>query len=317
MRPIPVAFHIWFLEVHTYGIGLALTFWFGLRYTERRLRRAGYPWQWVTGMFVWVIVPRPSSAPGPCTSSPISRTTRPIPDRSSPSGRAASPLSAGCSSPCRWPSSARAGAAPSCRPCASPTSWRRCSWRAGAWAGCSVPSSWSTGAATRPTSGSACTTRARPAERLPVPIFQAIEDFAIFGILLLVERWLASQAPTPVGRDSDRGGAAAPAGIVIGVGMVLWGIERFLDEHLWLGEDGHLGSLLVQIAGIALVGRRAGPVVHADRTATALAERSAGPGAPPEEDPASEAGEPGGGGTTTTNPHRRSRAVLRLAVCPI
>ena len=56
MRPIPVAFHIWFLEIHTYGIGLALTFWFGLRYTERRLRRAGYPWQWVTGMFVWVIV---------------------------------------------------------------------------------------------------------------------------------------------------------------------------------------------------------------------------------------------------------------------
>ena len=56
MRPIPVAFHIWFLEIHTYGIGLALTFWFGLRYTERRLRNAGYPWQWVTGMFVWVIV---------------------------------------------------------------------------------------------------------------------------------------------------------------------------------------------------------------------------------------------------------------------
>jgi hypothetical protein len=35
--------------------------------------------------------------------------------------------------------------------------------------------------------------------------------------------------------------------------MVLWGIERTLDEHLWLGEDGHLGSLLVQIAGIGLV----------------------------------------------------------------
>jgi hypothetical protein len=34
--------------------------------------------------------------------------------------------------------------------------------------------------------------------------------------------------------------------------MVLWGIERFFDEHLWLGEDGHLGSLLVQIAGVAL-----------------------------------------------------------------
>jgi hypothetical protein len=39
---------------------------------------------------------------------------------------------------------------------------------------------------------------------------------------------------------------------VLGVAMVLWGIERFVDEHLWLGEDGHLGSLLVQIAGVAL-----------------------------------------------------------------
>ena len=91
--------------------------------------------------------------------------------------------------------------------------------------------------------------------RLPVPIFQAIEDFTIFGILLLVERWLRSKAPTVASDGSAIAvGQAplAPAGIVIGVGMVLWGIERFLDEHLWLGEDGHLGSLLVQIAGLSL-----------------------------------------------------------------
>ncbi|MGH9097148.1 MAG: prolipoprotein diacylglyceryl transferase, partial [Acidimicrobiales bacterium] len=56
MRPIPVAFHIWFIEVHTYGIGLAITFWFALRYFERRVRNAGYPWEWITGMFLWVIV---------------------------------------------------------------------------------------------------------------------------------------------------------------------------------------------------------------------------------------------------------------------
>ncbi len=92
-------------------------------------------------------------------------------------------------------------------------------------------------------------------KRIPVPIIQSIEDFAIFGILLLVERWLRSVAPMP--GETAEGGTPAPkllppAGIVVGVGMVLWGIERFLDEHLWLGEDGHLGSLLVQIAGIAL-----------------------------------------------------------------
>ena len=93
--------------------------------------------------------------------------------------------------------------------------------------------------------------------RLPVPIFQAIEDLSIFVILLLVERWLRNSAPRPVsvGAVEDNAPVNAPpppAGIVIGVGMVLWGIERFFDEHLWLGEDGHLGSILVQIAGIAL-----------------------------------------------------------------
>jgi hypothetical protein len=63
-------------------------------------------------------------------------------------------------------------------------------------------------------------------------------------------------APVVVVSDDDSGPGPQvtqpPAGIVIGVGMVLWGIERFFDEHLWLGEDGHLGSLLVQGAGIAL-----------------------------------------------------------------
>jgi hypothetical protein len=35
--------------------------------------------------------------------------------------------------------------------------------------------------------------------------------------------------------------------------MILWGVERTLDEHLWLGEDGRLGSDLVQLAGLLLV----------------------------------------------------------------
>ena len=43
MKPIPVAFHIGPLEVHTYGIGLAVTFWFAYCYFERRLRHARLP----------------------------------------------------------------------------------------------------------------------------------------------------------------------------------------------------------------------------------------------------------------------------------
>jgi phosphatidylglycerol:prolipoprotein diacylglycerol transferase len=82
--------------------------------------------------------------------------------------------------------------------------------------------------------------------RLPVPIFQSLEDFSVFLILIALERRL-NRWPD----GSVRSGY--PTGGVLGVAMILWGIERSLDEHLWLGEDGHLGSLLVQLAGVLLV----------------------------------------------------------------
>jgi phosphatidylglycerol---prolipoprotein diacylglyceryl transferase len=86
----------------------------------------------------------------------------------------------------------------------------------------------------------------QPGKRLPVPIFQALEDFCVYLVLIFTERRL----------DRWPGGSRRvgyPPGIVLGIAMVLWGIERSLDEHLWLGEDGRVGSDLVQLAGIALV----------------------------------------------------------------
>ena len=56
MKPIPVAFHIGPLEVHTYGIGLAITFWFAYKYFEYRLAKRGYRTDWLVGLFIWVIV---------------------------------------------------------------------------------------------------------------------------------------------------------------------------------------------------------------------------------------------------------------------
>ncbi len=56
MTPIPVAFHIGPLEVHTYGVGLAITFWFGFTYFERRLRKNGYPTEWFLPVFLWIIL---------------------------------------------------------------------------------------------------------------------------------------------------------------------------------------------------------------------------------------------------------------------
>ena len=100
--------------------------------------------------------------------------------------------------------------------------------------------------ATRRTSGSACTTPDQAGRRLPVPIFQALEDFTVYLILIAIERRL-DRWPDGTRRSGY------PSGIVIGTAMVLWGIERSLDEHLWLGEDGRLGSDLVQLAGVLLV----------------------------------------------------------------
>jgi phosphatidylglycerol:prolipoprotein diacylglycerol transferase len=253
MRPIPVAFHVWFLEVHTYGIGLALTFWFGLRYTERRLRKAGYPWQWVTGMFVWVIVAAIVGARALHVLSNLSFYTH------NP-GQIVAIWQGGLSS---------FGGLIFAVPVAIVSSRRRCPelsslrfadlmapvlmacWGIGRLLG---PQLMVAGGGHRTDQWFGMYYAGQAGRRLPVPIFQSMEDLTIFGILLLVERWLRQQAPAPVtGEDgSPARGPLPPAGIVLGVGMVLWGIERYLDEHLWLGEDGHLGSVLVQWAGVAL-----------------------------------------------------------------
>jgi phosphatidylglycerol:prolipoprotein diacylglycerol transferase len=256
MTPIPVAFHIWFLEVHTYGIGLALTFWFGLRYTERRLRRAGYPWQWVTGMFVWVIVAAIVGARALHVLSNFSFYWH-HPDQ------VFSIWQGGLSS---------FGGLLFAVPVAVVSARRRCPelptmrfadlmapvlmacWGMGRLLG---PQLMVAGGGHRTNQWFGMYYAGQPGKRLPVPIIQSIEDFSIFAILLLVERWLRTTGPQVAPAGGGDGTAVTarllpPSGIVLGVGMVLWGIERFFDEHLWLGEDGRVGSLLVQGAGIAL-----------------------------------------------------------------
>ena len=56
MKPIPTSFHLGPLEIHTYGVGLDITFWFAYRYFERRLQQRGYETEWVSSLFIWVSV---------------------------------------------------------------------------------------------------------------------------------------------------------------------------------------------------------------------------------------------------------------------
>jgi phosphatidylglycerol---prolipoprotein diacylglyceryl transferase len=254
MRPIPVAFHIWFIEVHTYGIGLAVTFWFGLRYTERRLRNAGYPWQWVTGMFLWVIV---SALVGARTLHVLSN----FGFYSHNPGQILSIWQGGLSSFGGLLFAVPTGIISTRRRCPQLTSMRLLDLAAPV-----LMASWALGRLLGPqlmVAGGGHPTNqwfgmyyaGQLGKRIPVPLIQSVEDLSIFGVLILVNRWMRKVAPSPLDPADGvppNAGVLPPAGIIIGVGMFMWGIERFLDEHLWLGEDGHLGSVLVQIAGIGL-----------------------------------------------------------------
>ena len=105
MKPIPVDFHIGPLQVHTYGIGLALTFWFGFVYFERRLRKNGYPTDWLVPVFLWIILAAVVGARAMHVLVEPHATTRTTPATSSPSGTAGSPRSAVSSWRCRSASS--------------------------------------------------------------------------------------------------------------------------------------------------------------------------------------------------------------------
>jgi len=245
MKPIPVVFHIGPLQVHTYGIGLALTFWFAFTYFERRLRRNGYRTDWFVGVFLWIILAAIVGARALHVLSNLSYYSH-YPQQ------VLAIWHGGLSS---------FGGLLFAVPTGILLTRRRCPelpiGRALDMIAPVLLASWALGRLLGPqlmVAGGGHPTHqwfgmyyaGQAGRRLPVPLFQAAEDFCVFLILISIERRLARW---PDG--SMRSGF--PSGTVIGTAMVLWGIERTLDEHLWLGEDGHLGSLLVQIAGIGLV----------------------------------------------------------------
>lgn len=241
MRPIPVAFHIGPLEIHTYGIGLALTFWFGLRYTERRLRNGGWPTAWVTTLFLAVVA---SAIVGARALHVVSNwsyyAAHPAQIVAIWQGGLSSfggiifavPLAI-------WIQRRKCPELPTLRFADLMAPVLMACWGMGRLLG---PQLMVAGGGHPTNQWFGMYYAGQVGKRLPVPIFQSMEDFTIFAVLLLVERWLKRSGPS----------TPPPAGIVLSVGMILWGIERFLDEHLWLGEDGRVGSLLVQIAGVTL-----------------------------------------------------------------
>ena len=245
MKPIPVVFHIGPIQVHTYGIGLALTFWFAFTYFERRLRKNGYRSEWFVGVFLWIILAAVVGARALHVLSNLHYYNA-HPDQ------VLAIWHGGLSS---------FGGLLFAVPTGLILTRKRCPelpiGRALDLIAPVLMAAWAMGRLLGPqlmVAGGGHPTHqwfgmyyaGQHGRRLPVPLFQAAEDFAVYLVLIFIERHL-NRWPN----GSPRTGY--PTGTVIGTAMVLWGIERALDEHLWLGEDGHLGSLLVQIAGVLLV----------------------------------------------------------------
>lgn len=245
MKPIPVAFHIGPLELHTYGIGLAVTFGFAYWYFVRRLRKRGYPTDWFAAVFVWIIV---AAVVGARVAHVLANL----------SYYRADPMlvfavwQGGLSSFGGIILAVPTGVVLTRKRCPQLTLGRALDLVAPV-----LMAAWAMGRLLGPqlmVAGGGHPTHQwfgmyyadQVGKRLPVPIFQAAEDFTIYCVLILLERRLDRW---PDGRPRS----GYPAGAVIETGMVLWGIERFTDQHLWLAQPGHLGSELVQAAGLALI----------------------------------------------------------------
>ncbi|MHB8219563.1 MAG: prolipoprotein diacylglyceryl transferase [Acidimicrobiales bacterium] len=244
MRPIPVAFHIGPLEVHTYGIGLAVTFWFAYRYFERRLRSHGYRTEWLVPMFLWVIAAAIVGARAAHVLANVGYYTK-------DPGQILAIWHGGLSSFGGLILAVPTGILYARKRCPELSTPRALDLVAPVLA-----AAWAMGRLLGPqlmVAGGGHPTHqwfgmyyaTQVGKRIPVPIIQSIEDFSIFMVLVWIERRLDRW---PDG--SPRSGY--PCGVVIGAGMVLWGIERTVDQRLWLSYPGHLGSELVQLAGVVL-----------------------------------------------------------------
>jgi phosphatidylglycerol:prolipoprotein diacylglycerol transferase len=237
MKPIPVAFHIGPLEVHTYGIGLAITFYVAYRYMEARLAKAGYETDWLVGSWMWIVA---AAIVGARAMHVVANA----------SYYASDPLQVfavwhgGLSSFGGLLLGVPVGILLFRRRCPDLPTIQALDMVAPV-----LMAAWAIGRLLGPqlmVGGGGHPTKewfgmyyaGEIGKRLPVPIFQAIECACIYAILLIIER-----------RYPHR-----PTGFILATTMALWGLSRFLEEHLWLSDPSHAGSILVQAAGLSLFG---------------------------------------------------------------
>jgi phosphatidylglycerol:prolipoprotein diacylglycerol transferase len=237
MKPIPVSFHIGPLQIHTYGIGLALTFWFGYRYLAKRLRDHGYPTPWLGKAFVWIIVASIVGARAAHVVANWGYYSKNAGDilavwhgGLSSYGGLALGVPAGLICAHRWCKELRLTVA---LDLVAPV--LAIAWAVGRLLG---PQLMVAGGGPRTTAWYGMAYAGQVGKRVPVPIWQAFECFLIWVIALAVERFVAK-----------RGG---PIGVVVTTVVSLYGLSRFFDEYLWLSH-GTSGDKAVEVTSLVFV----------------------------------------------------------------
>jgi prolipoprotein diacylglyceryltransferase len=237
VKPIPVVFHLGPLQIHTYGIGLAVTFWFAYRYFARRLRAHGYDDAWLGRGFVWIIVTAIIGARAVHVIANwgfYSRNTGDIlaiwhGGLSSYGGLVLS-VPTGLLLAHRWCKPLRLAVA---LDIVAPV--LAVAWAVGRLLG---PQLMVSGGGNPTTAWYGMDYAGQVGKRVPVPIFQSIECFVIFGVALLVERFVMR-----------RGG---PVGLVVTAVVTLYGGSRFFDEYVLLPHGP--GGVAVEVTSLAFLG---------------------------------------------------------------
>jgi phosphatidylglycerol---prolipoprotein diacylglyceryl transferase len=236
LKPIPIQFHIGPLQIHTYGIGLAITFWWAYRYFGRRLRSHGYDTGWLARAFAWIIAASVVGARAVSVIANLGYYSRNPGDifavwhgGLSSFGGLLLGVPTGLYLAHRWSKDLRLSVAADI---VAPV--LAFAWAIGRLLGPQLMYSGG-GNQTRAWYGMAYA--GQSGNRVPVPIFQSLECFVVWGIALLVERQVAK-----------RGG---PVGVVATATVTFYGAARYFDEHVLLPHGP--GGVAVEAASLAFV----------------------------------------------------------------
>ncbi len=238
MKPIPVVFHIGPLQLHTYGLGLAITFWFAFRYLSRRLRAHGWADEWLASTTVWVVV---AALIGARIVHVVANWTTQYEHNP---GQIIQVWNGGLSSfgglilgvPVGFYLAYKRGPKiPRLQLADLVTPVLLAAWTIGRLLG---PQLMVAGGGHPTNAWYGMYYADQVGKRLPVPLFQSAMTFVMLLIAWRVERYV------------ERNGG--PRGLVMAVGIMIWGVGRFIEEHFWLARPGNGGDVAVEATGVVL-----------------------------------------------------------------